>query len=152
MAHTYNATFVHCIFSTKNRMALIPPALQGRLWAYIFGTAKKLAINLLAVGGTANHIHLLLGLPVTMNVAEAMQKLKANSSRWISEQGIRFQWQDGYGAFSVSPSLVPTVQTYIRNQEQHHQKRDFEDEFRVFLYKSGVVFDSQNVAKGESRP
>lgn len=131
MAHTYNANFVHLIFSTKNRRDTIPAELEEQLWAYLLGITNNLKIRLLAAGGTANHVHLLLGIPPTMGVAEAVQKLKANSSRWLGEHGIAFQWQEGYGAFSVSPSLLNTVQTYIRNQPEHHRKRNFEEEFRV---------------------
>jgi REP element-mobilizing transposase RayT len=102
MAHTYNANFVHYIFSTKDRRNTIPPELEEKLWAYLLGIANNLRIKTLAIGGTANHLHMLLGLPPTMSVADAVQKLKANSSRWLGEHQIRFQWQEGYGAFSVS--------------------------------------------------
>ena len=145
MAHTYNANFVHYIFSTKDRKDTIPKALQQKLWAYLLGIANNLRIKTLAVGGAANHVHLLLGLPPTMTVAEAVQKLKANSSRWLSDQGLSFQWQDGYGAFSVSASLLGTVQAYIRNQEEHHRKRGFEEEFRALLDKSGVGYDAERL-------
>jgi putative transposase len=106
------------------------------------GTAKNLGITVVAVGGTSNHIHLLISTPTTMPIAEAVQKLKANSSRWIGEQGLSFEWQKGYGAFSVSPSLVETVKAYIRNQEEHHRKRTFEKEFMTLLRKSGVTHDA----------
>jgi putative transposase len=145
MAHTYNANFVHCTFSTKNRRNLIPSELQDQLWAYLLGIANHLRIKTLAVGGTPNHVHLLLALPTTMGVAEAVQKLKANSSRWLGEQGVAFQWQEGYGVFSVSPSLLDTVKTYIRNQKEHHRKRNFEEEFRALLDKSGVVYDVEKL-------
>jgi len=145
MAHTYNANFVHCIFSTKDRENSIPRELQEQLWAYLLGIANNLKIKTLAVGGTKNHVHLLLGLPPTMTLAEAIQKLKANSSRWLGERGVRFQWQGGYGAFSVSPSLLGSVQAYIRNQEEHHRRRSFEDEFRVLLEKSGVTYDAERL-------
>ena len=145
MAHTYNANFIHCIFSTKDRRDLIPAELQEQLWAYLLGIANNLKIKLLAVGGTANHVHLLLALPPTVPVAEAVQKLKANSSRWLGEHGIAFQWQEGYGAFSVSSSLLKTVQGYIRNQAEHHRKRTFEEEFRALLDKSGVAYDAQRL-------
>jgi putative transposase len=145
MAHTYTANFVHCVFSTKNRQNSIPTELQEKLWAYILGIANNLKMKALAIGGTENHVHALVGLPTTMPVAEAVQKLKANSSRWLGEQGIKFQWQDGYGAFSVSPSLLGTVQAYIRNQKEHHQKRSFEDELRALLDKSGVPYDAETL-------
>ena len=145
MSHTYNANFVHCIFSTRDRKDTIPAELQEQLWAYILGTANNLKIKTLAVGGTANHIHVLLGLPPTITVSEAIQKLKANSSRWLGEQGIAFQWQEGYGAFSVSSSLLKTVQTYIQNQAEHHRRRNFEEEFRALLDKSGVEYDLEKL-------
>ena len=145
MPHTYNANFIHCIFSTKDRRDLIPAELQEQLWAYLLGIANNLKIKLLAVGGTANHVHLLLALPPTVPVAEAVQKLKANSSRWLGEHGIAFQWQEGYGAFSVSSSLLKTVQGYIRNQPEHHRKRTFEEEFRALLDKSDVAYDVERL-------
>lgn len=143
--HTYNANFVHCIFSTKERKNTIPAELQEPLWAYLIGIANRLKIKSLAIGGTENHVHLLLGVPPTIAIAEAVQKLKANSSRWMGEQGIDFQWQGGYGAFSVSPSLLEIVRQYIRNQREHHRKRSFEDEFRAILKKSGVTYDAEQL-------
>jgi putative transposase len=143
VSQTYAANFIHCVFSTKGRKDLIAPELRSKLWAYIFGIGKNLSIELLAVGGTANHVHVLIGLPPTLRLAEAIQKLKANSSRWMGEQNISFEWQKGYGAFSVSPSLLKTVKAYIRNQEQHHRKRSFEEEFRALLQKSGIAYDER---------
>ena len=116
MPQTYAANFVHCVFSTKDRRDLIPETLQQKLHACLLGIANNLGIILIAAGGMANHVHLLIGLPPTLPLAEAVQKLKANSSRWFGEHGIAFEWQKGYGAFTVSPSLLSTVQTYIRNQ------------------------------------
>jgi len=137
MAHTYNANLVHCIFSTKDRRATIPEGLQEKLWAYLLGIANNLNIKMLAAGGTTNHVHLLIALPPTMTIAQAAQKLKANSSRWLGEQGVSFQWQEGYAAISVSPSLLENVKAYIRNQAEHHRKRNFEEEFRLLLEKAG---------------
>jgi putative transposase len=145
MGHTYIANFVHCVFSTKDRQNTIPPELKEKLWAYLLGIANNLRIKTLAVGGTANHIHMLIALPPTMPIAEAVQKLKANSSRWLGEQGLTFQWQEGYGAFSVSPSLIDAVQKYIRNQEERHRKRNFEEEFRALLDKSGVAYEAEKL-------
>jgi REP element-mobilizing transposase RayT len=143
--HTYNANFVHCVFSTKNRKDLIPAELLESLCAYFVGISNHLKIKTLAIGGTENHIHLLLGLPPTITVAEAVQKLKANSSRWLGEHGIDFQWQQGYGAFSVSPSSVDVVQKYIRNQKEHHRRRSFEEEFRAMLDKSGIAYETEKL-------
>ena len=86
-------------------------------------------------------MHLLIALPPTMTIAQAAQKLKGNSSRWLGEQGVSFQWQEGYAAISVSPSLLENVKAYIRNQAEHHRKRNFEEEFRLLLEKTGVVYE-----------
>jgi putative transposase len=145
MPHTYIANFVHYVFATKGRKDSIPKDRHEQLWAYLLGTANNLHLKTLAVGGTTNHVHVLVGLPPTMTVAQAVQKLKANSSRWLNEQGVTFQWQEGYGAFSVSPSLTDTVQAYIRNQEEHHRKRSFEEEFRMLLERSGVTHDREEL-------
>jgi putative transposase len=142
MSHTHAANFVHCVFSTKERRDLVPAELQEQLYAYLVGIADNLGFKILAAGGTSNHVHLLIGLPTALTLAEVVQKLKANSSRWLGENGVRFEWQKGYGAFSVSPSLLATVQAYIRNQAEHHRKRSFEEEFRALLDKSGVAYDA----------
>jgi len=141
MSHNYNANHVHCVFSTKDRRDLIPSALENRLWSYLGGIVQKLGCNLLAVGGTSNHVHILITLRPVDRLAETIQKIKANSSRWLGEQNIDFEWQKGYGAFSVSPSMLPTVKAYIRSQKEHHTKRSFEEEFLAFLKKSGITFD-----------
>lgn len=141
MSHNFVAVFVHCIFSTKDRCDSIPPDLQSRLWAYLGGISRKLGLELQAVGGTANHVHVLFGLPPTLRLATAVQKLKANSSRWLGEQGTVFEWQVGYGAFSVSASLLQAVKAYIQDQEDHHRKRNSKEEFALFLEKSGMEWD-----------
>lgn len=145
MSHAYVANFAHCVFSTKGRQNTIPAELQPKLWAYLIGIAKNLQITMIAVGGMPNHIHLLIAPPPAVALSVAIQKLKANSSRWMGEQGLTFEWQKGYAAFSVSPSLVETVTNYIRNQEQHHRVRNFEEEFVILLRKAGVSYDAEQV-------
>ena len=145
MSHTYTASYFHCIFSTKDRKNTIPDDLRPRLWAYIEGTAKNLGIIPVAVGGTSNHAHMLLRLKANVTLAEALQKLKANSSRWMSEHGLSFEWQKGYAALSVSPSLVGSVRTYVLSQEEHHRKRNFEEEFLTLLQKAGIAHDLKHV-------
>jgi putative transposase len=145
MSHSYVATFAHCVFSTKDRKNSIPVELQPKLWAYPIGIAKNLQITMIAVGGMPNHIHLLIAVPPAMALSVAIQKLKANSSRWMGEQGLAFEWQKGYAAFSVSPSLVETVTSYIRDQERHHRVRNFEEEFIALLKKSGIEYDAEQL-------
>ena len=98
-------------------------------------------IHVLAAGGTANHLHVLILLPQTITLAAAMQEIKANSSRWLRETSAEFQWQEGYGAFSVSQSQRQVVVDYIASQAQHHQKRSYEEEFLALLKNSGVQYD-----------
>ena len=94
---------------------MIPPDRQEKLWAYVLGIARNMNLKILAIGGVADHLHILLSLPPKMNLAKVMCDLKANSSKWLNESGVNFAWQEGYGAFSVSPSRIADVQRYIRN-------------------------------------
>lgn len=145
MAHKYPNILIHLVFSTKNRRDLIPNELRLALWKYLAGIGRNLKIPVLAVGGTANHVHVLIALPPDVSAAKAVQVLKANSSRWIGEHQIDFAWQEGYGAFSVSASHLPVVVKYIQNQPQHHAKRSFEEEFLAMLGKTGVSFQPEEV-------
>ena len=145
MSHSYSSNLVHCVFSTKDRVHSIPLPRQEMLYAYMFGIAKNLKIEVLAIGGIANHVHILMALPATKTLSDAVRDLKANSSRWMRESDNKFAWQEGFGAFSVSPSQIPAVKTYIRNQAEHHQKRSFEEEFLALLTKSGVPYDRRYV-------
>ncbi len=145
MAHTYCTNLVHCVFSTKERRDLIPDELREHLFAYICGIANNLKFQILALGGTANHVHLLVALPANLSLSGVVRDVKANSSRWLSENRSGFGWQQGFGAFSVSPSQVQAVQRYIRNQAEHHKKRNFEEEFLLLLKKSGVDYDPKYV-------
>jgi REP element-mobilizing transposase RayT len=142
MAHTYANNFIHCIFSTKDRKPLIVPERRSALYDYFGGIAKGEGFSLIEAGGTANHVHLLFLLPPKYPLAQAVQKLKGGSSHWM---GPDFEWQQGYGAFSVSPSQIPAVKRYIQNQEIHHRKRDFEGELLSLLRKCGVDYDAQYV-------
>ena len=143
MAHTYTSNLFHIVFSTKERLSAIsePP----KLWAYVAGVARNLNYEPLAIGGTQNHVHVLLRIPTNVPLSEAVQKLKSNSSRWLRENGRWLGWQDGYGAFSVSASNLETVRRYIQNQPEHHRRRSFEDEFVALLAKSGIAFNRSEV-------
>src|SRR5271165_7247609 len=139
MAHTYTSILYHLVFSTKDRVfAIIDPP---KLWAYAAGVAKNLHYHPFAIGGTGNHIHALVGVPPIVSAAEAVQKLKSNSSRWLRENGTWPGWQEGYGAFSVSASNIDAVRHYIQNQPGHHRRHSFEDESLALLTRSGVAFN-----------
>jgi putative transposase len=142
MPHTYASIFVHCVFSTKARHPLIPTDRAPELYAYLSGIAHGEGFSIVVAGGTANHVHTLIALPASATLATAVQKLKGSSSRWM---GRGFSWQEGYGAFSVSPSQLPVVKKYIQNQETHHRKRSFEEEFVALLHNSGIAYDEQFV-------
>lgn len=128
------------MFSTAERRALIPDDLLVRLWPYIGGVVKHVGAKALAVGGTRDHVHVLLSIPAGKSIAEVVQKLKANSSRWISAEGRipLFSWQKGYGAFSVGASGVKPTIEYILGQAEHHRKRNFAQEWKGILQKHGI--------------
>jgi REP element-mobilizing transposase RayT len=145
MAHTYTNILVHCVFSTKERRLTISDDLLPGLLAYMNGIGANIRVPVVAAGGTANHVHLLLALPATITLSKAIQTFKSNSSRWVGEHGIDFAWQGGYGAFSVSASNRAAVQHYIEHQADHHRKRSFEDEFVAMLKRSRVNYDPKFV-------
>jgi len=138
MPHSYISSIFHVVFSTKRRMQLIPPDHQSRLWNYLAGIARNHGMHVLAVGGTANHVHILIVLPAETALADAVRTLKANSSRWMRETSPSFAWQQGYGAFSVSPSQLERVKQYIANQPAHHRTRSFEQEFLAMLQAANI--------------
>ena len=145
MSHSYVQDTVHVVFSTKGRAALIPRDFQGQLLAYFKGICQKLDISVEAIGGMTDHVHILMALPSTISLSKAILTIKANSSKWAKEKGYSFAWQVGYAAFSVSASNIPTVARYIENQEIHHRKRSFADEFVALLKKHGVAYDANHV-------
>jgi REP element-mobilizing transposase RayT len=109
------------------------------------GICRNHALAAIAINGTGNHTHALFHLPRSMTLSKAVNLLKANSSRWMNEHGRDFAWQDGYGAFSVSESNTEAVVKYIRDQEKHHRKVSFEEEYLKFLKKHGIEFDPKHV-------
>jgi putative transposase len=144
-ADTYAQNTIHVIFSTKNRAASIPLPLRERLWEYIHGICRKHRIFCNAVGGSADHLHVLVQIRADMTLAKTVNIIKSNSSRWMSEHGPKFAWQEGYAAFSVSHSLVPSVIRYIGVQEAHHRRMDFSAEIFALLKKHEVSYDPSRV-------
>lgn len=139
---------VHIVFSTKHREPLITADLAPRLYGYLGGIGRGDNSPLIAIGGIADHIHILTSLGRQTSIADLVRDLKANSSSWIHEnfpEHAQFAWQAGYGAFAVSKSNVEAVKAYIANQEKHHQHQEFQDEFREFLLRHEIEWDERYV-------
>ena len=146
MANTYINILIHTVFSTKNRESWLSSSLRERLYPYMCGIARENGLKVLCIGGTDNHIHILLSLDSTTSIAKAMQFIKGGSSKWIHETfpELRlFSWQEGYGAFSIGISNVDETKKYIENQEKHHSKESFRDEYLKFLRKNNIDFDEK---------
>ena len=133
------------MFSTKDRVPLIAPEWRERLHEYLGGTVGGLGGFVQGVGGVADHVHLLVGLKATHCLADFMRELKKASSVWVHEQiqQPEFAWQEGYGAFTVSPTARPQVQKYIANQTEHHRVKTFREELVEFLKKAGVKYEDR---------
>ncbi len=150
MAGTYSNLNFHVVFSTKNRDPIISPALEQELYPYIAGIIKGEEGILLKIGGTENHVHLVTRFKPRHVIPDMLQKIKANSSKWINEHkkiNSRFSWQGGYGIFSVSESQLPRTIEYVGNQKKHHQQVTFKEEFIGFLEKNGVQYDPEHIWK-----
>ena len=127
---------------------MITPQLHPRLFQYFGGIAREHQMKLLSAGGVDDHVHLLISMPKTITIPKAMQLIKGNSSKWIHEtfaEHRQFQWQEGYGAFSISIGDIQRTINYIDKQAEHHGKMDFKTEFRTFLKKHGIEYDEKYI-------
>lgn len=139
---------LHCVFSTTQRCNIINSELAEGLYPYFGGIARKNKMKILVAGGMPNHVHLLISLPATINVSRALQLLKGSSSRWIHDtfpDQRLFQWQRGYGAFSIGVSDLDRTVRYIENQPRHHRQMTFEDEYLAFVRKNGLEYDEKYI-------
>jgi len=137
---------VHLVFSAKNREPLLAPEFRDRTFEYLGGALNGVGCPVIKVGGVADHVHLLFVLGRTISISEVVEEVKKQSSKWVKEHvGPGFYWQNGYGAFSVSPSNVETVKLYIENQEHHHRTLTFQDEFRELLRRHEIEWDERYV-------
>lgn len=142
MSSTHLSLNYHIVFGTKDRIPCIAARWRAELHAYLGGVMGKLDGKPLAIGGVADHVHMLIGLRSTHCLADVMRELKGASSYWVRETHCpAFAWQEGYGAFTVSPSLRKSVRAYIRDQEEHHRRRTFAEELVLLLEKSGIAYD-----------
>ena len=148
MGQSLVKNYLHLIFSTKHRQPLIHAPVEEELHSYLGGVCKHLECPVINVGGYTDHIHILCMLSKKIALMKLMEEIKSHSSKWIKTKGDGYQnfyWQDGYGAFSVNPSDVDAVITYIEKQHAHHRKKTFQEEYRAFLTKYNVDYDERYV-------
>jgi putative transposase len=141
--------YLHIVFSTKNRQPFLQDsAIRDEAHKYFGGTCNKLGCPVLCVGGAADHVHVLCRFGRTLSVADLLKGLKQDSSIWLKTKGpafADFYWQNGYGAFSVSPGHVDVLRGYLANQDEHHRTETFQEEFRRLLTKYGLQWDERYV-------
>jgi REP element-mobilizing transposase RayT len=149
MAQSLSQVYLHIVFSTKNRARFLQDrALRERTHAYLAGACRNLDSPSIIVGGVEDHVHILCRLAKTLSISEFIRELKRESSKWLKEQSSdlsSFFWQGGYGAFSISPAHVKGLTDYITNQEEHHKKETFQEEFRRLLRLYEIEFDEKYV-------
>ena len=150
MANTYTQIYIHAVFAVEGRQNLIQPEHDDELQKYIAGIVAGQKQKLIAINNMPDHLHLLVGLKPDMALSDLMRDVKAGSSKFINEKRWakgRFSWQEGFGAFSYSRSQLGTVIRYIENQQKHHAKKSFREEYVALLEKFGVEYDPQYIFK-----
>ena len=150
MANTYTQIHIHAIFVVKNRDNIIKKSWKDHLYRYITGIIQNHGHKVLAINGMPDHVHIFFGMRPTQSLSELMQQVKGDSSKWINNKGYvsgKFAWQEGYGVFSYSKSHVNDVIDYIRNQEEHHKKRSFMEEYQEILEKFEIEYDERYIFK-----
>jgi REP element-mobilizing transposase RayT len=139
---------MHCVWATKERRPFLNPELNSRLWSYLAGIAKENNIKTLMIGGVADHVHVLLSIPSSLSISKCVQLLKGNSSKWIHETFSEvpdFEWQEGYGAFSIGISGVHATTQYIATQAKHHRISSFKEELELFLKRHGMRYEERDL-------
>jgi REP element-mobilizing transposase RayT len=148
MANTYTQIHVQFVFAVQFRNALIHPSWRDELYKYITAIIQNAGHKLLIINGMPDHLHILIGMRPTQSIMDLMKHVKGDSSVWINEKGFinrRFSWQEGYGAFSYSKGHIPNVIQYIKNQEEHHRKTTFIEEYRALLREFDIEFNEQYI-------
>ena len=150
MANTYTQIHIQAVFAVKNRIGLIRKEWQNDLYKYITGIVQTHKHKMLSINGMPDHIHVFFGMRPTQSLSDLMQDIKGSSSKWVNTNKFtkgKFEWQEGYGAFSYSKSQVSNVINYIENQEIHHQRITFLDEYKEFLDKFEIDYDERYLFK-----
>lgn len=148
MSQSLSSILVHLVFSTKHREPFITPIIEAELHPYMAKIFRELKSPSLAIDGTSDHVHILFSLSRIITVADLVEEIKTSTSKWIKTKGREFRnfhWQKGYGAFSIGQSNSEILKRYIRNQETHHQRVTFQDEYRKFLRAYGIDYDERYV-------
>lgn len=150
MTNTYTQIHIHIVFAVRKRECLIQKSLQEPLYKYVNTIINNNGHKTLCIGGTQDHIHILLGLRPNESLSHLVQEIKKDSSKWINSNGFlkgHFEWQEGYGAFSYAKSQIPAVVAYIENQEQHHKRQTFIDEYKQMLEMFNISYDEKYIFK-----
>jgi len=148
MANTYHQIYIQAVFAVKNRGALITDDCKSQILSIIGNSINETGCKTIIVNGTKDHVHCLLGLKPTISISELMRIVKGKSSRFINDKQLtkhKFEWQEGYGVFSYSKSHIDAVYKYIVNQEEHHKKQNFKNEYLSLLDKYNVKYDERYV-------
>ncbi len=137
--------FVHIVFSTKNRYPFLTGGdIKKQMYSYLGGTCNNLDCHVVLVGGTADHVHILCKLSRNISIAKLIGEIKRESSKWIKTKNrslLKFAWQNGYGIFSIGKSEVERIKSYIFNQEEHHRRKSFQEEYLLFLKEYNIEYD-----------
>ena len=146
MSQSLSKLYIHMVFHTKNNQNLIQQAIENELYAYLGGILKSTKSIPIAINGAEDHVHILCIMSKNITLADLLEELKRNSSRWIKTKGNEykeFAWQGGYGGFSVSQSKVDIVKKYIENQKEHHKTKTFKEEYILFLKEYGINYNEE---------
>ncbi|HVS80289.1 MAG TPA: IS200/IS605 family transposase [Pyrinomonadaceae bacterium] len=148
MPQSLSSVLIHLVFSTKHCKPFLTPAIEQELHPYLASIFRALKSPSLAIDGTADHVHILFSLGRVITIADLVEEIKTESSKWIKTKGLQFRnfhWQKGYGAFSIGQSNVASLKRYIHGQKRHHQRVTFQDEYRKFLKAYGIDYDERYV-------
>lgn len=148
MPNTYTQIHIHAVFAVQNRHSVIDDEWKDRLYKYMIAIIQNHEHKVLAIGGMSDHIHILFGMRPTQSLSDLMKVVKGESSKWINENHFvngQFSWQQGFGAFSYSKSQIPAVIKYINNQQKHHQKVSFIDEYKKTLSDFEIEYNEKYI-------
>jgi len=150
MANTFSQIYIQTVFAVSGRLSLITQDFKEELHKYIAGIVRNKGQKLISINGMADHLHILIGLRPAMALANLVRDIKSDSSDWVNRRRLargKFAWQEGYGAFSYGHSQLDTIIRYIQNQEKHHKRRSFKDEYLTLLRQFQIEFKEEYVFK-----